>query len=169
MRTLLLLVLTAVSVQAQSYERPRRAVTAEVLGPYLLGAGVGYETSLARGMAVRGGIGVRDITFVSDGHPAITGSLLGSTGGRSAALEGGVGVTVSEGRGGTAMVPHLSAGLRLSLPVGNATDGGGLIPRDVVVRVGAVGLYDRDGRCCGSERSGFALTVYPSFGAGVAS
>ena len=169
LRVVLAVLLFLPVVHAQGYDRPRRAITVDLVGPYVLGVGVSYEQGVAGPLAARGGGGVRDASlFGSGGDPAATISGVVLTGGHWFVLEGGVGVTGSLRDSAWILVPHALAGVRLSLPLGSGLDGSGPIPRDLLLRLNAVVLNDPGLRCCASPPRGSTFFVLPSLSVGLA-
>lgn len=165
-----LLLAAAVPAAAQSYPRPPRAITADLVGPLLFGLGIGYEAPVREGLTARTTVGVREASiFGGGGDLAVSVSGVAIGGARWVAVEGGLGATawVEETRVGAA--PHATVALRLYLPLGESVDGERVVERDLLFRVGAALIYDPTLRSYDDIRL-FGAPVYavPSFGVGAA-
>ena len=157
MRPLALVLLAlAAPLQAQDLATPPgRAVMVETVGPYLLGGGVAVQAQVGPHVALRGGVGVRELDPIGGGgHAAASATVLATTGGRRVGVEGGAGLTAARSREGTAatgyrdrgpgVVPHGYAGFRFSAPQ-RVLDGRKRLPPDLVLRVGSTLVFDRVG------------------------
>ena len=163
-----LLVLTA-APRAQDEAPSGHAVVLEVGGPYLIGGGLGYEGRPHSALVVRAGAGVRTYSVLGRSHWASSVAAAGLVGTGRVGAEGGAGLTLAFPRrrvrddGGEyqirrarALAPHVSGGVRLSLPFGRTVSGDRSV--DIVFRLGYTVVFDY---------LGGDLDTFDAFNAGV--